>query len=221
MIRFEEWKSAFISAVSQAFGSRVVCAGVQGSRARGEAREDSDIDTVLVLDRLTSADLDIYRQLIRRLPNTDLVCGFVSGRDALEHWDSGELISFYYDTVSLLGSLDFLRPRISREAARRSVHSSACAIYHAFCHASVFEPEPVDSRAFAKSLFFLLRAKHYAETGEFHLRLDRLLPRLSETERTLLSPLVGIQDRQPQKREFRDAALAQLAQWITDFAAEP
>lgn len=218
MIRFEEWKGVFAAAVSQAFGPRVVCAGVQGSRARGEAREDSDIDTVLILDRLNATDLDRYRSLVRRLPNADLVCGFVSDRKTLEHWDSGELISFYYDTVSLLGSLDFLRPRITREAARRSVHQSACALYHALCHASVFEPEPLDDRAFAKSLFFLLRTKRYAETGEFPLRLEQLLPQLDEADRALLSPLVSAEDRQPHKLEIRDSALVRLINWITDFA---
>ncbi len=216
MISFEEWKKAYIAAVSQAFGPRIVCAGMQGSQARGEAREDSDIDTVLVLDHMTSTDLYDYRSLIRNLPNADLICGFVSDRETLEHWDSGELVSFYFDTVCLLGNLDFLHPRFSRDAARRNVHQSACALFHALCHASVFEPEPLDSRAFAKGIYFLLRTKCYAETGEFHLRLDHLLLRLNDTERALLSSLVDGQDWQSHQNAGRDAALALLAQWIGD-----
>ena len=38
------WMDAFAAAVRQAFGARVYCVGLQGSRARGEANEDSDID---------------------------------------------------------------------------------------------------------------------------------------------------------------------------------
>ena len=186
---FEAWKEVYVTAVVQTFGSRIVCAGVQGSRARGEARESSDIDTVLILDTLTSADLDDYRILMHSLPNADLACGFVSGREELLHWDEGELVGFYFDTVCLIGNLDFLRPHLTREAAKRSAQQAACGLYHALCHAAVFESQPLDARAFAKGLFFLLRARCYAKTGLFPLRLSELLSQVGEAERLLLSSL--------------------------------
>lgn len=36
------------------FGDRLRFVGLQGSRARGEAREDSDIDLVVLLDRVSA-----------------------------------------------------------------------------------------------------------------------------------------------------------------------
>lgn len=52
MLNIESWLPLWSRAVLERFGGRVLFLGLQGSRARGEAREDSDIDTVLVLDRL-------------------------------------------------------------------------------------------------------------------------------------------------------------------------
>lgn len=52
MLNIESWLPLWSRAVLERFGGRVLFLGLQGSHARGEAREDSDIDTVLVLDRL-------------------------------------------------------------------------------------------------------------------------------------------------------------------------
>ena len=52
MLNIESWLPLWSRAVLERFGGRGLFLGLQGSRARGEAREDSDIDTVLVLDRL-------------------------------------------------------------------------------------------------------------------------------------------------------------------------
>ena len=52
-----QWLGQFVRAVTAAFPGRVVCIGLQGSRGRGEAGPDSDIDMVVVLDRLDPEDL--------------------------------------------------------------------------------------------------------------------------------------------------------------------
>ena len=49
MLNIESWLPLWSRAVLERFGGRVLFLGLQGSRARGEAREDSDIATVLAL----------------------------------------------------------------------------------------------------------------------------------------------------------------------------
>lgn len=218
-VDFEAWKAAFCGAVLAAFGERIVCAGVQGSRARGEAGEKSDIDAVLILDRLTPADLVCYRSLAAGLPHAGLMCGFVSGKAELFAWDAADLVSFYFDTVCLIGSLGFLQARITPEAARRSVHLSACGLYHALCHAAVFEPEPLSPRAFAKAAFFLMRTQRYLETGKYPLRLSALLPLLNAEERALLRPL-GRDFVPADASGFGRAALAWCTQMIMRYTGQ-
>ena len=80
------WLEQFTAAVSRAFPDRVVCIGLQGSRGRGEAGPESDIDMVVILDRLEYGDLARYREAVAQLPHRELLCGFVSGREELLAW---------------------------------------------------------------------------------------------------------------------------------------
>ena len=59
-----------------AFPGRLVCLGLQGSYARGEATDRSDIDLVVILDRVELADVLIYRDILDRLPEREKSCGF-------------------------------------------------------------------------------------------------------------------------------------------------
>ena len=183
------WEAAYQDAVLALFGGRVVCAGLQGSYARGEADETSDIDAVLVLDRLDSDDLTCYRGLVANLPYAERMCGFVSGKAELLAWDAAELVGFYFDTICFLGDLAFLQDRVTADAAKRSVHLSACSLYHSLCHAAVFEEKPLSPAAISKAAFFIMRTQRYIETGVYPTRLSQLLPGLDSEERALLLPL--------------------------------
>lgn len=185
------WMEQFVEAVERTFGRRLVCVGLQGSRGRGEGSEASDIDAVVILDRLALADLDRYRAAVSNLPRRELLCGFVSGREELACWDAAELFQFYHDTTPYLGSLDFLLPRIDGTAIRRAVHLGACSIYHACCHNYLHERDPEILRGCCKSSCFVLQAKHFLETGTYVSRKADLLPRLTGTDREVLAALLS------------------------------
>lgn len=53
MFDLQRWLDEYVSAVDAAFGARIEFIGLQGSYARGEQHEGSDIDVVLLLDKLT------------------------------------------------------------------------------------------------------------------------------------------------------------------------
>lgn len=118
----QSWMAALTAALRQAFGARLVCVGLQGSRARGEAGPQSDIDAVVLLDHLAMADLDTYRAILDALPARSLACGFVSGVDILCAWDKAELFQFCQDTDVVYGSLEAALAVIPPDAARQAVH---------------------------------------------------------------------------------------------------
>lgn len=133
-VDMKSWVRAFESQMKAEFGSRVCFLGLQGSRARGEAHAGSDIDAVAILDKMSLDELARYRAVLERLPHRELACGFISGKEELCWWEPSELLQFYFDTVPVCGTLDFLRPALTPQAAQHAVLSGACSIYHACAH---------------------------------------------------------------------------------------
>lgn len=79
-----EWAHNATDKLSTEFGSRLVFVGIQGSRARGEARDGSDIDLVVLLDHVDADDLARYHSVIQAMPHSELACGFVGPRGCLQ-----------------------------------------------------------------------------------------------------------------------------------------
>lgn len=167
MTDISQWMPLYRDAVLRLFGARVLFVGLQGSRARGEAREGSDIDVVLILDKILPGDLKAYRAMLDTLPDRALVCGFVSGRAVLAGWTRAELFQFYYDTEPFYGQLDDLFPRPGAEEARLAVQSGACTIYHACCHNFVHGHDMSLLCGLYKSALFVLQAAHFVRTGQY------------------------------------------------------
>ena len=98
MIDIKTWIKDFTNKVEQAFLNRVWFIGLQGSYGRNEATETSDIDVVVILDELRISDLKAYRDMLDTLPNRELVCGFISGKDELLNWEASDLFQFTLST---------------------------------------------------------------------------------------------------------------------------
>lgn len=186
MVDIEKWMREFTAAVQGEFGSEVRFIGLQGSYGRGEAVETSDIDVVVIFDKLTAELIERYERTIAKLPYRERICGFVSGREELMRWDRADLFQFCRDTRTMAGNLDELIPAITEDDARRSVLVSACGIYHACCHNLLHEKSPEILCELLKGAFFTLRAKHYCETGDFIIKRSDLGALLSNDDAEIL-----------------------------------
>lgn len=178
MFDLEVWLADYVRVMRSAFGGRVRFIGIQGSRARGEAAEGSDIDVVLILDRLDFDDMRRYREAAEALPHRELLCGFVSGADELRDWDRGELFGFYHDTRPVLGRLEELIP----------------------------VPGAGLLAALLKTSRFVLRARCFCETGRYFSSLDELAERLTGADRAVLELSRGGADFEAASRLLYDWA---------------
>ncbi len=149
------------------FGERIYFVGLQGSYGRGEATESSDIDVVVILDKLTIDDIKTYSGMIDTLSNRELICGFLSGKDELINWEPSDLFQFYYDTTPIVGSLDELLTRIDKGAVDRAIKIGACNIYHGCVHNMLYEKSDDIVYGLYKSASFVIQAIVFRDTGEY------------------------------------------------------
>lgn len=163
----DEWLQLYAAAVKRAFGGRIKFIGIQGSYARGEANENSDIDVVLILDELSPEDLKLYRESIAGLPEREKICGFVSGAEELMGWETSDILQFYFETTAIEGSLVGLLPRPDRGDAERAVRIGAGNIYHIAAHNFLHGRKTHTLKGLYKSAVFVLQARYYLKTGEY------------------------------------------------------
>lgn len=167
MININQWMVQYQNTVKNLFGSRILFIGLQGSYGRGEAHENSDIDVVLILDTVSLADLNQYKQAIEELPDRSLICGFVSGKEEIAGWYGADLFQFYHDTISYYGSLDAIIPALTDADTHSAVLIGACNLYHMCSHNYLHSGNMDTLKGLYKSVFFVLQAKHYSETGNY------------------------------------------------------
>ncbi|MBQ7169733.1 MAG: nucleotidyltransferase domain-containing protein [Synergistaceae bacterium] len=188
MIDIHSWLEIFSGRLEERFHGRVWFSGLQGSYARGEAKETSDIDVVVILDTLSFGDLKSYHEMLDGLPEREKVCGFVSGRDELLNWETSDLLQFCYDTVPITGSLDEILALVDRAAVKRAVKIGACNIYHACVHNFLHERDGGILTGLYKSAVFVIQTEYFLMTGQYIRSHSGLFGHVSAEERRILSP---------------------------------
>lgn len=182
------WLDRLIARLRAALPGRVLFVGLQGSYRRGEANENSDIDVVTVLDHVDRTDLDRYQAAVRAMPQGELACGFLCGRNELLRWPRFDLLQLVLDTQPRFGSLEALLPPFSPADTDQAVKVGASALYHAAVHCYLYEADRAAALpALAKSVFFLLRLRVFRDTGRYCLTKAELSGLVSAEEAALLA----------------------------------
>lgn len=197
MIELDPWLQRFTHVLRETFGNRVRFAGLQGSCARGEATESSDIDLVVVLDELTVEDIASYDAMLDSLEHRELVCGFLSGKEELLHWEPSELFQFCRDTKPVIGILDDVLAVVSPGDIDRAIRAGACGVYHACVHNMLYEKDEGILRGLYKTATFAIRATTFRHTGKYCSRLDELLQYADAPDREIVQAYIAMKADAP------------------------
>ena len=194
MIEISSWMDKFVGALDASFKNRVWFVGLQGSYGRGEATETSDIDVVVILDELTAQDIQIYNAILDTLPNRELICGFVSGKQELLNWEPSDLFQFYHDTTPIKGSLDELLSVIDKTAIARAIKIGACNIYHGCVHNMLHEKSDEILKGLYKAASFVVQAICFQETGCYIKSQKDLLVKVSCDEKSIVENFLSLKN---------------------------
>ena len=192
MVDIKAWMDLFLKKLDETFGKKVWFVGLQGSYARGEATEKSDIDTVVILDEFSFNDIKIYNAMLDTLPERELICGFISGKNEIINWEPSDLFQFYYDTRPIKGSLDEVLERIDSEAISRAIKIGACNIYHGCVHNMLYEKDEDILKGLYKSASFVVQAIYFRDNGKYITHQRELSDVVSPAEKTIVDTFLKL-----------------------------
>ncbi len=176
----------FLQALQTAFPDRIRFVGLQGSYARGEATEGSDVDLVVILDKLSAGDIATYNGMLDTLPHRELLCGFLSGKAEITNWEPADLFQFYYDTNPIFGRLDDLLSPPDSDAVAKAIKTGACNVYHGCVHNMLYEKSDEILRGLYKSAVFTVQAVYFQQTGNYIPRHKDLLAVVSPEDKQIV-----------------------------------
>ena len=194
MIDITVWMKNFLQTLNENFGDHVWFVGLQGSFARGEATETSDIDVVVILDELSAMDIQTYNKMLDTLSHRELICGFLSGKDDIMNWEPSDLFQFCYDTTPIKGSLDEVMAVVDENAVNRAIKIGACNIFHGCIHNMLHEKNEDILRGLYKSASFVVQAIVFKQTGKYISHQKDMLKIVSHDERVIVETFLNLKN---------------------------
>ena len=217
MINITAWIEQFLEKLDNTFGSRVWFAGLQGSYARGEATDTSDIDVVVILDELSPLDIQAYHAMLDTLPHRELICGFLSGKSEIFNWEPSDLLQFYYDTKPIKGSLDDLLQLLDQKAVNRAIKIGACNIYHGTVHNMLYDKSEDILKGLYKSASFTVQAICFQQTGKYIRQKKELLKYVSLDEQRIIETFIHLKNGGNVKfQEMSETLFHWAKKWIIE-----
>ena len=194
MIDITTWMQNFLQTLDETFANRVWFVGLQGSYGRGEATETSDIDVVVILDELSAADIQMYNTMLNSLPNRELICGFLSGKQEIMNWEPSDLFQFCHDTTPIKGSLDEVLRVVDESAVKRAIKIGVCNIYHGCVHNMLFDKSEDILKGLYKSASFVVQAIVFLQKGNYIKHQAELLTVANPDEQAIINTFLNLKN---------------------------
>ena len=216
MFQIETYIEALLKRLKDDFGERLVYMGLQGSYLRNEQTENSDIDIMAVIDRMTVSDLKVYKEAILRVGYYEKSCGFICGKDELAAWNPLEACHLIHTTRDIYGTLPELLPKYTLEDEKNFIKLSIGNLFHELCHRYLHADREKNESHLPgtyKSLFFIMQNLVYLEQGAFYATKEELSEHLEGLNKEVFAMMRKLQSG----RAFDfDEAFSLLFSWCQE-----
>lgn len=190
MIDIESYIQQLIDLLKHQFGKRLLYVGLQGSYLRAEATPNSDIDIMVVIEKLDVSDLKAYRFIIESLEYSDKSCGFICSKTDLANWNPLEICHLLHSTKDCFGTLQLLVPAYTQQDIKDFVKLSLNNLYHEICHRYIHTDISQNTAQLPgtyKGVFFILQNLYYLTHSKFIATKTELLQELEGKNRAVLA----------------------------------
>ena len=197
MIEVEKYLTCLINNLKLHFNSKLLYVGLQGRYLRGEATENSDIDVMVVLNKLELTDLTDYRNIIHSIGNFDKSCGFICSKEDLKNWNPLEICHLKHTTKDYYGILSDLLPTYTEIDIINFIKISITNLYHEICHRyihSTYDNNIASLPHSYKNVFFILQNIYFIKTGIFVISKEELLSISNSFDYEVLKYSVDLQN---------------------------
>lgn len=195
MLSIDRYLEELLFQLREQFQDRLRYVGLQGSYSRGEADSDSDIDIMVVLDRLFASDLAVYRSLIQSLQDSRQSCGFICGCQELQNWNPCEICQLVHETHDYYGILQPLLPAYTPQDIRTQIQILTGNLYHEICHRSIHASTEKSVQALPasyQSVFYILQNLYFLQNGQWIPSKQELVKALSAPDATILQRAITL-----------------------------
>jgi predicted nucleotidyltransferase len=186
-LEVDKWLDDFLKRLNESFKDRLIFVGHHGSWARGEAKLESDIDTIVVLDHINLHDLDVFRDIISSMPDAKkLASGALLSVHELQVWPRFDLVQLFYGCKVLHGTLNGIIEKTTAVDLIDSIKVIASANSH---HARHYLLYPHDLNKVVhnlkypfKNCFYALQAWTLLKENKYVARKNDILETLKEAD---------------------------------------
>ena len=150
------------------------------------------------------------------MPDKELACGFISGKDELQNWSKADLFQFFYDTKPLAGNLEDIIQPPAIEDIKKSIKTSSETLYHAAVHSFVHSTNyKEDLKNLYKMTFFILQAEYFIETNCYIKTKKELVECLQGLDKEILSICINRTQLDTMDKVELESLYKKLIGWVS------
>jgi len=186
----DKWLELLVNKLKRTFDKRLLLVAHVGSWAREDAEKTSDIDVNVILNVVQEDDILAFRRIVSEMPDSELACGFLGGKNEMIAWPKYDLVAFYYGSKVLYGEIENVIPAVTEKDIYDNTMVMLSNINHALRHSIIYDKDLdkscIEAKGLYKTAFYVLQGWYLLSYKEYVGKRKQMLLKDITGEDTLI-----------------------------------